>query len=89
MFVADTDNHAIRAIDMDSLRVTTITGGKDKEGFEDGNLATAQWRHPTGLSYDENNEMLYVADHYNHAIRSIDFRTGDIKTLVGQSDKSR
>uniref|UniRef100_H2Z966 SMP-30/Gluconolactonase/LRE-like region domain-containing protein n=1 Tax=Ciona savignyi TaxID=51511 RepID=H2Z966_CIOSA len=70
LFIADTDNHAIRVVDVGSSqpKVVTLTGGYGTEGFKDGTFATAQWRHPTGMAYDARTDVLYVSDHYNHAV---------------------
>ena len=85
LFVADTDNHAIRIILLDRRPplVKTITGGIDREGFQDGNTKQAKWKHPTGLAYDSYRDALYVADHYNHAIRKLDLANGKVTTLSG------
>jgi hypothetical protein len=78
VYVADTDNHAIRMIS-DSGDVTTIAGlGPDKPGFDDGDCSTATFSRPKGLDvrYDTIDgiftKIIVVADTGNHRIRRID-----------------
>ncbi|XP_002130106.2 NHL repeat-containing protein 2 [Ciona intestinalis] len=85
LFIADTDNHAIRVINVDSAtpKVTTLTGRPDMEGFKDGSFAEAKWRHPTGMAYDVRKDVLYVSDHYNHAVRVLDLKKQTVTTIAG------
>jgi len=81
LFLSDTDNHAIRIISLPNGEVTTMVGGS--QGFVDGVGKKAKFYHPTGLSLDVHSGILYVADHYNHAIRTVDTSTGQVRTLAG------
>ena len=85
MYVGDTDNHAIRAIDLNKRPpvVNTLSGGPDKQGLLDGKMQEAKWYHPTGITYDSRRNSLYVSDHYNHAIRKIDLNKGEVTTIAG------
>ena len=69
VYVADTDNDAIRRIGSDGI-VTTIAGQIGVAGFGDGVGAAASFNHPTALTFDALGN-LYVADTGNHAIRRI------------------
>lgn len=66
IYIADTGNHAIRAMDS-SGKVTTLAGGE--EGCALGSLSDARFSQPTGLCYA--NGVLYVADSGNHRIAAI------------------
>lgn len=81
MFFSDTDNHAIRIISLPDGEVTTLAGGK--KGFDDGVGKKATFHHPTGLAFDHYTGILYVADHYNHVIRTVDVKDGTVETLAG------
>lgn len=81
MFLSDTDNHAIRIIDLPDGKVTTLAGGK--KGLLDGLGKKAKFYHPTGLAYDSHTGTLYVADHYNHVIRTVRISDGIVQTLAG------
>lgn len=76
-YVCDQGNHAIRKVTPDG-EVSTFAGrgslGVDGvvSGWIDGHAReTARFNRPTGICYDELNEIFYVADHNNKRIRSI------------------
>ena len=79
VYVADQQNHAIRAITPGGV-VSTLAGN-GSQGFANGNGAAATFRDPTGVAVDGGGN-LYVADQYNHAIRKIT-PGGDVTTLAG------
>ena len=70
LYVADTNNHAIRKIDTSGL-VTTIAGD-GIIGSEGGQGSTARFNYPSGITTDSN-DNLYVADTENDRIRKITF----------------
>jgi DNA-binding beta-propeller fold protein YncE len=78
VFIADTYNHVIRAIEPASGRVTTFAG-TGVAGHADGKASRAQFYEPGGLSAAAG--MLYVADTNNHAIRRVTIRTGEVETV--------
>ena len=87
VYVSDTQNQIIRALEPDG-NVTTIAGiTKDKDaygnsvgGYIDGVAAQAMFNQPKGLAYSTNGD-LYVADSGNGAIRIIQ-SSGNVKTFV-------
>lgn len=81
LFLSDTDNHAIRIISLPNGEVTTMAGGS--QGLMDGIGRDAKFYHPTGLSLDVLTGTLYVADHYNHMIRTVDINSGVVTSLAG------
>jgi len=78
LYVADTGNHAIRAIDVDG-RVTTLAG-TGAAGFADGPALQARFHAPTGVAVDAAGRV-YVADGFNDRIRVIE--GGTVRTLAG------
>jgi len=80
LYVSDYDNHAIRKVNRETGLVENLAGS-GKAGFKDGLGKDALFRNPRGLALTES--TLYVADTYNHAIRSIDLKTNRVKTLAG------
>jgi hypothetical protein len=72
LYVADTDNHAIRAIDLDSGIVRTVVGtGEPGRDAEDGKLATeTHLERPFGLEFDPEGN-LYVMDTLNSRILKV------------------
>jgi len=76
LFIADTYNHKIKELDPRRRKVTTLYG-TGKPGQVDG--TSPSFYEPGGLSVA--NGKLYVADTNNHAIRVIDLKTKETKTL--------
>lgn len=87
LFIADAEASAIRALVLDeNPRVMTIVGlGLFEFGDVDGVGADVRLQHPTGLASDAAG-VLYVADSYNHKIKTLDPTTGETKTLIGTGD---
>ncbi len=79
LYVADTGNDEIRAIDADG-RVSTIAGSTH-EGFTDGRGSAARFDRPTGVACDDADNV-YVADSQNNAVRKIDIE-GVVTTVAG------
>lgn len=52
-----------------------------------GNLAKLQ--HPLGITWNHSDKRIYVADTYNHKIKSIDTATKHCKTLFGNGKPDR
>ena len=82
---ADINNHAIRIVTFDG-KVTTIAGGPDKKGYQDGPASMAKFNSPHGVAYDKNEDIIYVAEAGNHTVRIIaksDNGTFEVSTLAG------
>ncbi len=77
VFVADTYNDKLKRLDPITRRVTSWAGGDG--GHEDGDLATARFWEPSGLSLT--GRRLYVADTNNHAVRLVDLNAGTVRTV--------
>jgi len=67
---ADINNHAIRIASFDG-NVTTIAGGPEKKGYQDGPAANAKFNSPHGVAYDKENDIIYVAEAGSNLIRVI------------------
>ncbi len=82
LFVADTDNHRIRRIDLGSGVITTVAGN-GQHGFSgDGGPATqASLNRPTAIAFDPDGNMV-IADSGNNRLRVVDGQ-GRITTLAG------
>src|SRR5437763_3094457 len=76
LLVADTYNHKIKLLDPSSRSVKTFAG-LGRPGQADG--ARPSFYEPGGLAVA--NDKLYVADTNNHAIRIVDLKTKETKTL--------
>jgi len=76
VLIADTYNHKIKQLDPAARSVKTLFG-TGKPGQTDG--ASPSLYEPGGLSVADN--KLYVADTNNHAVRVVDLKTKEIRTL--------
>ena len=71
LFIADTENHRVRAVDPTTGVITTVAGTGEQGFSGDGGMATAAalWR-PFGVALDVAGD-LYVADTFNNRIRRV------------------
>ncbi len=83
LYFADSEASAIRSAGLDNGHVRTLLG-EDLFvwGHRDGSLNKALMQHPLGIDFHD--DMLYIADTYNHAIRAIDLRSRTVQTLLGE-----
>lgn len=84
LFVADTNNHTIRRIALDTNTVTTFAGSAGVAGTANGTGTAARFRAPTGLAVAANGTV-YVADMDNHTVRAIT-SAGAVTTLAGHPE---
>ncbi|KAK3238865.1 hypothetical protein CYMTET_51159 [Cymbomonas tetramitiformis] len=95
LYVADTENHALREVDLRQGVVRTRAGngrkGNDYKGGAtglaqslnspwDGPGASARLQHPLGVLTHQDGRV-FVADSYNHKIKVYD--SGSVKTVIG------
>jgi hypothetical protein len=78
VYVADSYNHKIKALDPQSGIIRTLAGSGEP-GIYDGPAEEASFWEPGGLSAA--GDSLYVADTNNHAVRVVDRHTGEVRTL--------
>ena len=85
LIVADTGNHALRAIDPMYGGVITVMGD-GSPGDDDGPLDEARLNRPIGLFLDETLGLLTIADSGNHRLRGVvDVDGAELITLVGDA----
>jgi hypothetical protein len=89
LYVVDTDNHAIRALDLVTHTMTTVAGVPGTLGFHgDGGLATSALLYrPQALTRCPNGDW-FIADTGNGRIRRIAATTGTISTVIGDGTLS-
>ncbi len=86
LYIADTMNHRIRKVDVDTGLITTIAGTGHHRFSGDGGPATsASLNEPAALALDSKGS-LYIADQSNNRIRKIELKTGLITTVAGTGE---
>lgn len=78
-FVVCLDGHVIKKITPDGT--VTIYSGDGTQNRVDGHISEAQFNGPIDIAIDDN-DNLFVADYYNHAIRMIT-PDGIVSTIAG------
>lgn len=86
LYVSDSLNNRIRAIDLTTGIITTIAGnGEAGDGGDGGPALEAKLNHPRDLEFGPEGD-LYVADTDNSRIRAIHLSSGIIRTVVGTGE---
>ena len=81
LFIADSGHHRIVVSDLDGEVLHVI--GSGQPGLKDGSFTEAEFFAPQGMAFDDVNNILYVADTENHAIRKINFKNRKVETITG------
>ncbi len=83
IYIADTENHAIRKVDAITGIITTIAGtGSSGDSGDGGPAILAELNKPGGIFSDLSGNI-YIADSDNHRIKKVDGVTGIITTIAG------
>ena len=82
LYFADSENSAVRGVNLTDDNVFTVVGhGLFDFGDEDGNRDVALLQHDLGVAVFH--DKLLVADTYNHKLRLINPKTGNVSTFAG------
>ncbi|KAK2959061.1 copper amine oxidase [Blattamonas nauphoetae] len=81
LYISDTGHHRIRALELNSLELSLVSGS-GRKGHIDGSVHIAQFNSPQGMCLSTDGSLL-VADTGNHCIRSIS-TDGKVSTLAGK-----
>ena len=84
-YIADKMNHAVRKMTPEGIVSTFAGRGRSGQaadnnvwGTEDGDLReVARFRDPTGIAYDEENNIFYILDTVGRKIRTISMETDE------------
>jgi DNA-binding beta-propeller fold protein YncE len=87
LYVADSDNHRVRAIELSTSIIETVAGS-GVPGFDgDGGLAKdAALDNPRALAVTDEDHFLFIADVNNDRVRLVNLATGTISTFAGTGD---
>lgn len=88
LFIADTNHNRIVVADRLSGEVLAVIGN-GTPGLDDGAANSATFAAPQGMALSAEGRILYVADTGNHAVRSIDLATGDVRTIAGTGKQAQ
>ena len=86
LYVADAESSAVRAVALPpGNAVRTLAGGDLFEfGHRDARGDQARFQHPLAVAVHDG--LVYVADTYNHRIRGVDPRSGQVTTIAGTGE---
>ncbi|MCL6754991.1 redoxin domain-containing protein [Nostoc sp. CCCryo 231-06] len=87
LFIADSGHHRLIMSSFDGEILHLI--GTGKSGLTDGAFNEAQFFAPQGMTYDAENEILYVADTENHTLRRVDLKRQVVEAIAGTGEQSR
>jgi sugar lactone lactonase YvrE len=71
LFVADTENHAIRKIDLKSGMIATVAGTGEKGDGPEGDPSKCRMNRPHGIFVD-NTGVVYIGDSEAHRVRKLE-----------------
>jgi hypothetical protein len=82
LYIADSQNNRVRAVNLGTNIITTVAGnGVGTFGGDGGPATSANLKNPTGVAVFGNS--LYIADNQNNRIRVVNLLTGVINTVAG------
>ncbi|MCA8983612.1 MAG: redoxin domain-containing protein [Planctomycetaceae bacterium] len=90
LYFVDSEGSAVRRVGNEPVvRISTVAGPRDlprgrslfEFGDVDGAGPQARFQHPLGITH--HNGTLYVADSYNHKIRLVSAKTGQVTSYLG------
>jgi DNA-binding beta-propeller fold protein YncE len=81
IYVADTSNNVIRVIDSTNNTISTYAG--DVTMGETGLATAARFMAPFDVEIDTKNNLVYILDYNNYAVRVVNRATNMISTFAG------
>jgi sugar lactone lactonase YvrE len=86
LYVADSETSSLRSVSLGpGGGVETLVGqGLFEFGDVDGKGSRVRLQHPLGISHQ--NGILYLADSYNHKIKTLDLSSRRVRTLLGDGE---
>lgn len=83
LYVADAESNTIREVMLPPVNTVRTLAGGDLFTFgdEDGIGHAARLQHPLGVAVHEG--VVFIADTYNHKIKRLDPRSGNVETIAG------
>ena len=86
IYIADTENHRIRKVDIATGIISSVAGNGDADySGENGPATAASLKRPRGVSLDADGNI-YIADTENHCIRRVNAVSGIINRVAGKDE---
>lgn len=87
LYVADSGNDRVRAIDLESGMIETVAGNGVRGFSGDGGSATeGALNFPEDVTVTPDGRRIFIADTQNHRIRQVHLESGTIETFAGTGD---
>lgn len=86
VYIADSESSSIRKLSLKDGKVSAVAGGDRNPsnlfafGDKDGESFNAKFQHPIGVTFNDKDNFIYVADTYNHKIKKINPVNGAVTT---------
>ncbi|KAF3888757.1 MULTISPECIES: thioredoxin-like domain-containing protein [Nostocales] len=87
LFIADSGHHRLVISRINGQILHTI--GIGQPGLTNGSFNECQFSAPQGMAFDDDKQLLYVADTENHVIRRVDLKHQIVETIAGTGQQSR
>lgn len=81
--ISDSNHNRVIITDLSGKILHTI--GSGKAGLQDGNFSEALFFRPQGVAWKD--DLIFVADTENHALRKINLQNNQVTTLVGTGNQ--
>ncbi|XP_028415084.1 NHL repeat-containing protein 2-like [Dendronephthya gigantea] len=92
LFIADSESSSVRSVAITTGGAKALVGA-DRDpmnlfafGDLDGSGVDAKLQHPLAVSWNDQNQLLYVADSYNHKIKVVDPIKKTCTTILGTGE---
>lgn len=85
LYIADTNNHRIREIDLDTNKVRTVAGS-GQAGYKNATGTAAYFSYPEYLAVS-NDGKLYISEVGSHRIRWTDPASGEVRLVAGSGNR--
>ncbi|MGH2852708.1 MAG: hypothetical protein ACRDLF_00745 [Solirubrobacteraceae bacterium] len=84
LFVVERGKHRVVQVGLADGRITPVAGVGERGFSGDGmDARLARFDRPDGLVFDQDRQLLYIADTDNHCVRRVHLPTGQITTVAG------